>query len=157
MITVIKLDPQRNEKIRYTGTVLERSAQRAVILATWTLAAKELVYTRFERGDRFVEYYYTDRWFNIFDIIDQDGQRKGWYCNITEPAQFQVDRIEQVDLFLDLWVDAAGTPLLLDEDEFAAADMLSAEQRQGAQQGLQTLLQLLEKRQEAFSSLAEFS
>ncbi|GCE25471.1 hypothetical protein KDA_09550 [Dictyobacter alpinus] len=157
MITVIKLDPQGIEKIRYTGTVLERSAQRAVVLANWAMETKDLGYTRFESGDRFVEYYYTDRWFNIFDIINQDGQRKGWYCNVTEPARFRTGHIEQIDLLLDLWVDATGKPLLLDEDEFTATSQLSTEQRQGAQHGLQMLLQMLEKRQEAFSSLVEFS
>lgn len=139
--------------LRYQGEVIERSPTRVVIQAAWSNPPKDLGYTRFERGDSFTEYYYSDRWFNIFDILDSDGQRKGWYCNIAQPAVIFDDHIEQVDLFLDVWVDPQGKPLLLDEDEFAAAKTLNEEQRIGARAGLQILLQLLASHSEAFSSL----
>ncbi|GHO89059.1 DUF402 domain-containing protein [Dictyobacter formicarum] len=157
MITVIKLDPLGAEKIRYSGDVLKQSSREIVVQASWTMAERDLGYTRFEPGDRFVEYYYADRWFNIFDITHKDGRRKGWYCNIAEPARIRETCIKQVDLFLDVWVDVSGIPLLLDEDEFTMAAMLTTSQRQGARQGLQALLQMVENRQEVFSSLAEYS
>ncbi len=153
MVTVIKLDPLGQEKIRYTGDILSRSSTHVVISASWTMATKDLGYARFEPGDHFTEYYYEDRWFNIFEIASSLGMRKGWYCNITEPAHIYTDRIEQVDLFLDVWVDPDGRPLILDEDEFVAATTLSAAQRQGAQQGLHDLLRTLQERQTPFSSI----
>ena len=153
MITVIKQNPQGTEMLRYQGEVIERSPTRVVIRAAWSNPPKDLGYTRFERGDAFTEYYYSDRWFNIFDILGSDDQRKGWYCNIAQPAVIFDDRIEQVDLFLDVWVNPQGKPLLLDEDEFAAATTLNEEQRMEARAGLQTLLQLLASRSEAFSPL----
>jgi predicted RNA-binding protein associated with RNAse of E/G family len=160
MFTVIKLDPQGHEKIRYQGEIVVRDTHSIVISARWTAAEHDLGYTRFESGDLFTEYYYTDRWYNIFDIANSDGMRKGWYCNVTEPAHVYDDHeqsiIEQVDLCLDVWVKPDGQYLVLDEDEFAAATLTPA-QRLGAQQGLQTLLTLLEKRQEPFSSLAASS
>lgn len=157
MITVVKLDPLGAEKTRYTGTVISRSHHEVVIQASWTMKERDLGYICFEPGDRFVEFYYTDRWFNIFDVARKDGLRKGWYCNIAEPAHIMNTSIEQVDLFLDVWVDPTGKTLILDEDEFAAATMLSETQRLQAQQGLQTLLEMIEKRQEVFSSLADSS
>ena len=153
MITVIKQNPQGAEMLRYQGEVIERSPTKVVIQAAWSNPPKDLGYTRFEAGDSFTEYYYSDRWFNIFDILGSDDQRKGWYCNIAQPAVIFDDRIEQIDLFLDVWVNPQGKPLLLDEDEFAAATTLTEEQRMGARAGLQTLLQLLASRSEAFSSL----
>ena len=153
MITVIKQDPQGAEKIRYQGELLEKLPTGVVIRAKWTLPTKELGYTRFEQGDSFTEYYYRDRWYNIFDILDVNGKRKGWYCNVAQPAVIFDDCIEQVDLLLDVWVNAQGEPLLLDEDEFAVATMLSEEQRLGAHEGLRALLQLLATRSEAFSPL----
>ncbi len=155
MFTVIKQDPRGAEKIRYQGEIVERLVDGVVIAAKWTLPAKELDYARFEPGDRFTEYYYTDRWFNIFDIARADGRRKGWYCNVAEPAVIFEDHIEQIDLLLDVWVSAEGEPLLLDEDEFAADIMLTDEQRAGAHAGLQALLTLLATRQEAFAPLRE--
>ena len=47
----------------------------------------ELGYTVFKRGDRFVETYYDDRWYNVFAVYDRDdGGLMGWYCNICRPA-----------------------------------------------------------------------
>ena len=155
MITVTKKDAQGQTKIQYKGEVLEHSAYGIVIQASWTLPTKDLSYTTFEPGDQFIEYYYTDRWFNIFDISSADGTHKGWYCNVAEPAMIFNDHIEQVDLFLDVWVNPKGATLILDEDEFAADTTLSDEQRTKARQGLQALLQLIAARQEMFSRLAD--
>lgn len=154
MITVIKQDHRGKEKIRYEGTVIRRSTDEVVIEAYWTLPEKDLGYTRFEPGDRFIEYYSTQHWFNIFDIASSNGTRKGWYCNIAEPANFYSDHIEQIDLLLDVWVTPLGETLMLDEDEFAAETTLSQAQRTGAEQGMQALLALLAARAEPFTSLA---
>ena len=153
MITIVKLGPQGEEKIRYTGEIVERSGRQVVISAHWTMGVKELGYTRFEPGDRFTEYYYADRWFNIFEIANAAGTRKGWYCNITEPAQILDERIEQIDLFLDLWVTPTGETLVLDRDEFEAATTMSAMQRKGAEKGLQILLEWVQERQKPFDGI----
>ena len=143
IITVYKLNSLGEIKIQYQGEVLERSADRIIIQAFWKLPPKDLGYICFEPGDRFVEYYYTNRWFNIFDISDANNVRKGWYCNITEPAHINDDQIKQKDLLLDIWVDPWGSSILLDEDEFEADTTLEEIQRQGAQKGLQELLQMI--------------
>jgi protein associated with RNAse G/E len=155
MITVFKLNPQGEIKVQYQGEVIKQDAHSVVIQASWTMPARDLGYTQFEPGDRFIEYYYADRWFNIFDVADRDGVRKGWYCNIVGPAHISTDAIKQIDLLLDVWINPQGQPLLLDEDEFAAATTLSVEQRHGAQQGLQALIQMLTTHEEPFASLAK--
>ncbi len=71
-----------------------------------------------KRNDRFVETFYSDRWYNIFEIYDRDDDHfKGWYCNIGKPAIIEDDFVSYVDLALDLWVSADGTQTVLDEDE----------------------------------------
>jgi len=153
MLTVIKQDHRGREKIRYEGKVIRRTADDIVIEASWTLPEKDLGYTCFEPGDRFIEYYSAKRWFNIFDIASGDGTRKGWYCNIAEPANIYDDHIEQIDLLLDVWVTPQGQILMLDEDEFAAETTLSQEQRTGAELGLQALLALVAIHAEPFTNL----
>ena len=153
MITVIKQDHRGKEKIRDKGKVIRRTTDNIVIEASWTLPEKDLGYTRFEPGDRFIEYYSTKHWFNIFDIASSDGTRKGWYCNIAEPANIYEDHIEQIDLILDVWVTPQGETLMLDEDEFAAETTLSQEQRTGIELGMQALLALVAARAEPFTSL----
>src|SRR5215469_737006 len=136
MITVVKRDTQGNIKVRYQAQVIEQRPHSVVLQAEWTLPARDLGYICFEPGDRFTEYYYTDRWFNIFEIASADGMRKGWYCNIAEPARVSDNHVEQIDLILDVWVNPSGELLILDEDEFAADTTLSDEQRNAAQRGL---------------------
>ncbi len=143
IFTVNKLNSLGEIKIQYQGEVLERSADRIIIQAFWKQPLKDLGYIRFEPGDRFIEYYYTNRWFNIFDISDVNNERKGWYCNIAEPADVYDDQIKQKDLLLDVWVDPWGSPLILDEDEFEVDTTLNETQRQGAQQGLHELMQMI--------------
>lgn len=154
MITVVKQDAHGKAKVEYQGKLLECLPHGVMILAHWTQPTKDLGYTHFDPGDRFIEYYYTDRWFNIFDIASANGTRKGWYCNVAAPAVIRDDRIEQVDLILDVWVNPQGEALILDEDEFASDATLNEEQRDAAQQGLRALLRLISAREEAFASLA---
>ncbi|HYA99031.1 MAG TPA: DUF402 domain-containing protein [Ktedonobacteraceae bacterium] len=151
MITVNKLNPLGEKTIQYQGEVLERLADGIIIQAYWNHSPKDLGYVCFEPGDLFIEYYYANRWFNIFEISDASNTRKGWYCNIAEPADIREDQILQKDLLLDVWVDPSGKPLILDEDEFEADRTLDDRQRQGARQGLRDLLQIIVAQIEPFS------
>ncbi len=153
MITVVKQNPLGAVKIQYQGDIIEHLPNGVIIQAYWRHPAKDLGYVRFETGDRFTEYYYNNHWYNIFDIASPEGVRKGWYCNVAEPAVIYSDHIKQIDLHLDVWVTPRGETLLLDEDEFAEDTTLSEAQRHGAQQGLQDLLQVIAARQEVFSSI----
>lgn len=150
MVTIVKLNTAGEARIQYEGEIVKHLADGVIIEAYWKQAAKDLGYVRFEPGDRFTEYYYSDRWYNIFDIANADGQRKGWYCNIAQPASIFAERIEQVDLLLDVWVDPRGVPLVLDEDEFKADNTLSPELRKRALDGLRELLEMIAARQEPF-------
>ena len=73
----------------------------------------------------------------------------GW---TSRSAQVEGDQLRLVDLELDVWVSAAGEPLILDEDEFAVQP-LSEAQRAGAWQGLHALLAMLEARRDVFAML----
>ena len=143
MITIVKLNTAGEARIQYEGELVRHLENGVVIQAYWKRATTDLGYVRFEPGDCFTEYYYSDRWYNIFDIAGNDGQRKGWYCNIAQPASIFDERIEQVDLLLDVWVDSRGVPLVLDEDEFEADTTLNAELRQAALDGLRELLEVI--------------
>ena len=150
MVTVVKLNTLGEIRIQYEGEIVKHLENGVVIQAFWKRATTDLGYVCFEPGDRFTEYYYSDRWYNIFDIAGGDEQRKGWYCNIAQPASIFDGRIEQVDLLLDVWVDPRGVPLVLDEDEFEADNTLNAELRKAALDGLRELLEMIAAQKEPF-------
>lgn len=73
----------------------------------------------FRRDDLFLESYYTDRWYNVFEVHQgTSDQVKCWYINLSYPAQFSPESIIWQDLALDLVVYPSGEYRLLDEDEF---------------------------------------
>lgn len=80
----------------------------------------------FRRGDLMLERYYTDRFYNVFEVrVGRSDLVKCWYINLSRPAQFTTESIIWQDLALDLVFYPDGTYRLLDEDEFTALDMSS--------------------------------
>lgn len=114
-------------KYEYEGMLVSRDDHLIVIEALFDRADMPFMDVVFKTGDRFVEYYYTDRWYNIYTIHDRDHHNiKGWYCNVSKPAIFEDNIISFVDLALDLWVAADGTQTVLDQDEFEALHLHDA-------------------------------
>ncbi len=103
---------------QYEGAALRRDETSVTIEAFFNRDDLPLMDVTLKRGDRFVETFYSDKWYNIFEIYDRDdGRLKGWYCNISKPAVIEDDAVSYVDLALDLWVSADGKQTVLDEDE----------------------------------------
>ena len=129
MFTVRKLDASGREVWHYPAEVLERTETSVVLRAVYDRQDVDFHGMRLRRGDRFVETFYTDRWYNIFAIHDAGtGDFKGWYCNIARPAAITPLGLSCEDLALDLLVLPDGRCRVLDEDEFDALSLDPAEQ-----------------------------
>lgn len=129
-LTVRKILPDGNEAMRYQGRVLERTARSVTIEAFFARPEVRLPCVTFRTGDRLIEHFYTDRWYNIFELYDvSGGHLKGWYCNIARPAVIDATSILWFDLALDVWVSPAGDVIVLDEDEFVALALDAATQQ----------------------------
>ena len=143
-IKVEKRSPDGEVLIEYEGDVLKRDENSITLEALFTRDDMPFMNVVFKKGDRFVEYYYADRWYNIFEIYDRDdGKIKGRYCNIGKPAVIEDGIVSYVDLALDLWVSVDGKQTVLDEDEFANL-ALDEELSAGALNGLKELILLFE-------------
>jgi len=141
-VWVIKKNVKGEVTWRYTGKVLQRHENLILIEAFFNRPDMLFHGMLFGQGDRFVELYFTDRWYNIFEIHDRETNNlKGWYCNVTCPADFSEGEIAYVDLALDLLVFPDGRQLVVDEDEFTVLD-LNIEVRHQARQGLAALIEL---------------
>ena len=104
---------------QYDGVVLKRESNLVVLEALFNRPDTRFMDVVLKENDRFVETFYSDRWYNIFEIYDRDdGQIKGWYCNVGKPAVIEEGVVSYVDLALDLWVSADGKQTVMDEDEF---------------------------------------
>ena len=145
MYTVYKLNLDEEVVWHYPAQILSQGPNFVRLAAFFNRDDIDLGYTTFARGDRFIEYFYSDRWYNVFAVYEGRSERlRGWYCNVCRPARLTADGVWCVDLALDVWVPPVGEPLVLDEDEFAALP-LADEERAAARQGLVALLQLAER------------
>ena len=123
-ITVSKQDEKGKETWRYQAKLLARNVNYIQLEAYFDRADTKIAGMLLARGDRFVETYYTDRWYNIFEIHNRENdQLRGWYCNIGCPAEINGNTLSYIDLALDLLVFPDGRQIVLDEDEFAALDI----------------------------------
>ncbi|MGH9947547.1 MAG: DUF402 domain-containing protein [Pyrinomonadaceae bacterium] len=71
-----------------------------------------------QKGTTSYEYYWLDRWYNIFRFHEPDGSFRNFYCNINMPPTFDGRTLDYVDLDIDVIVWSEGRIITLDEDEF---------------------------------------
>lgn len=130
-IEVLKLDEHGRETWRYTGKVLIRGENFIRLEAYFNREDLDFEGIRLKKNDRFIETFYQDRWYNVFEIHDREDDRiKGWYCNIGYPAEIQAQQVSYRDLALDLLVYPDGSQRVLDEDEFEALALPDEPRRQ---------------------------
>jgi len=154
-VKVRKLDATGTEVFHYWGKVLHQSESSVVLEAVFDMEEREFHGLVFRNGDRFVETHYRDRWYNVLAVYDVDsGELKGWYCNITRPAHIQDASISAEDLALDLVVLPDRSRFVLDQEEFAALDLGSAD-RASARAALRELQQYADALDGPFSVKAQ--
>lgn len=144
-IRVIKQDYSGQAVWEYSGTLLHTSENKIVIEAFFDRQDTHVDEIVLRAGDKFIETYFLDKWFNVYEILDrQTGVTKAFYCNISCPAVFTENSLEYRDLELDLLVYPGGLQVVLDMDEFNALPLNN--------QHRSTALKTLKHLQEIFSS-----
>ncbi len=146
-VVVYKLDENGVVVWQYPAVILDRQAAMVRLEAYFNRDDLDLGFAIFKRGDRFIETFYSDRWYNVFAVYDRDNQEmKGWYCNICRPSELGDTIIRCEDLALDVWSSPNGQIQILDEEEFYALH-LTSEERQNCLLALQELERLAQSRQ----------
>lgn len=145
-IDIIKLNTQNEEVWRYQGRIIDQNPSSLLVEAFFNIDDKPFHDITIRRNDRSIERYFSDRWYNIFEIHDRDDDRlKAWYCNITKPAEFSPGRVTYVDLALDLLVYPDGDYITLDHDEFEALNLDPITSKK-ALKALKSLIEIIENK-----------
>lgn len=142
-ITIYKLDHHGHAVWNYPGRVILRDPEKVVVEASFT--KNDFVFNgmMLKKDDLFLEAYYRNKWYNIYEIYDRDdGLLKGWYCNITRPPEINRWKISYQDLGLDLLVHYRGESILLDEDEFKKMG-LAADEHESAWNAVREVQRIL--------------
>jgi Protein of unknown function (DUF402) len=140
----------------YAMTVESDDGDHIVVVGPFSEpVSRELGYVRFDPTDQFFEHFWRSRWYAVADVRDPIRGRKGWYCDVTRPADVAPGSIVSADLDLDLWVPAGpGRALVLDEDEFEASG-LPRNDPTAAAQARRALDELREAAQNGFTTLLD--
>lgn len=130
---VRKLNHRYEEVWSYEVTLIQRGNTWIEVEGLFNIADRSDGFMQWRYGDRLREWFYTDRWYNIFEVhnVDDDAL-KGWYCNLTYPAVITDTEIAWADLSLDLFVDPRGAWTILDQEEYDALDLSEADRAQVA-------------------------
>ena len=105
-------------------------------------------------GTLSVEYYWLDRWYNIFRFSHPTGELRNYYCNVNVPPLFDGQILSYVDLDIDILVNIDFSYSILDLEEFdqnAERYGYSPEIRQNAGRAVKELIELIESRSFPFS------
>jgi protein associated with RNAse G/E len=152
-ITVRALKFDGREHRSWLARLISREASLLVMDAAFEVEINHPLLGRIERGTLSVEYYWTDRWYNVFRFSEPGGGLRNYYCNINVPPTFDGRVLEFVDLDIDILVAPDLSYQILDEDEFAANAVsfnYPAEIMQRARVALDELILLIEMRQFPF-------
>ncbi|MEO7674386.1 MAG: DUF402 domain-containing protein [Pyrinomonadaceae bacterium] len=106
------------------------------------------------RGTISYEYYWLDRWYNVFRFHEPDGTFRNYYCNISMPPTFANAVLDYVDLDIDVLVAKDGSYSVLDSAEFAENALkygFSEELRSKVAETLDEVINLIEQRQFPFA------
>lgn len=100
------------------------------------------------------EYYWLDRWYNVFRFSDSGGNLKKFYCNVNVPPRFNGNVLTYIDLDIDVVVEPDLTYKILDEDDFeqnAKRYPYPEEVQANARRALAELTDLIESRSFPFN------
>jgi protein associated with RNAse G/E len=100
------------------------------------------------------EYYWLDRWYNVFRFSDPAGQLKKFYCNINQPPHFDGRLLSYIDLDIDVLVEPDLTYKILDMDDFeenAKSFSYPEEVQVKARHALAELIDLIESKSFPFN------
>jgi protein associated with RNAse G/E len=157
-ITVKVLKHDGIEYRRWHARVSRRDGDQIILDAEFDVDVSHELLGEIKRRTKTVEYYWLDRWYNVFRFLKDDGSTRLWYCNINTPPHFAGDTITYVDLDIDILVQPDFSFQVLDEDEFEANAKLygySEEEKSNARSAVDELIAMIRRQQ--FPFVLEYS
>ena len=147
IVRVMKYDGAEHRLWR--ARVAERSSSLLVLDALFEEEVSHPQLGLIRCGTRSLEYYWLDRWYNVFRFLEPDGRVRNFYCNVNMPPEFDGHTLSYVDLDMDIVVRPDFSFEILDMDEFevnAETYRYPAHVMASALRALDELLSLIERR-----------
>ena len=141
------------EHRRWPARLIGRVGSLVVLYATFDEEINHALLGKIAPGTKSLEYYWTDRWYNVFRFSEPTGELRNYYCNVNAPPVFEDGVLSYIDLDVDILVAPDLSYSILDEDEFETHALrfnYPQEVRRNAQLALLELIHLIEGREFPF-------
>lgn len=140
-VQVLKYDGSPHR--RWRARLKERKGELLVLDAAFEEEVNHSQLGLIRRGTVSIEYYWLNRWYNVFRFLEPDGSVRNFYCNVNMPPALDGSLLSYVDLDIDILAAPDLSYEILDMDEFSQ----SAERYGYTQQVLSKALIALEELQ----------
>ena len=117
-LTVRVLKYDGTEYRRWTACRSRRQGSLLVLDAEFEYDVHHDLLGAIQSGTRTIEYYWLDRWYNIFRFMNGDNRTRLYYCNINMPPSLEDKVLTYIDLDIDILVQPDFSYQVLDLDEF---------------------------------------
>jgi len=154
MITVRAYKYDGSEHRSWNAKVLRREGSLLVLDATFDEEIKHDLLGTIASGTKSIEYYWLDRWYNVFRFAAPSGELRSYYCNVNVPPAFDGKVLSYVDLDIDILVEPDLSYRIVDLEDFeqnAERFGYSGDIQKKARQALAGLVELIEARAFPFS------
>lgn len=104
------------------------------------------------------EFYWKEKWFNVFRFHGPDGVFMFFYCNVNLPPVLSGDTLDYIDLDIDLLVRDRENVKLLDEDDFESNSRIFGygdDVIEGASQAVEELRRMIRTAEFPFERLSD--
>jgi protein associated with RNAse G/E len=152
IVRVLKYDGV--EYRRWHARIARREGSLIALDAAFEFDVQHHLLGDIPRGTRTIEYYWLDRWYNVFQFLETDGSTRLYYCNINMPPTLAGGVLSYIDLDIDVLVQPDWSYEVLDKDEFeqnAEAFGYPPETVTAAHAAVRELVNLIETRHFPFS------
>lgn len=142
------------EHRRWSARLVDKSETLIVLDATFEEQIEHDLLGTIPLGTLSKEYYWLDRWYNVFRFHNSDGSVKNYYCNVNMPPEFVGLTLSYIDLDIDILVEPDFTYRVLDLADFEENVQrynYPLMVREQAEKGLAELINLIETKAFPFS------
>ena len=102
----------------WKAEILEQTEESLVLLGVFDEPIEHSQLGIIQAGTLSYEYYWFDRWYNVFRFHEPDGSLRNYYCNINMPPSIEDGVLSYIDLDIDVFVSKDFEVAIWDMDEF---------------------------------------
>ena len=154
MITVRACKYDGSEHRTWPAKVLRQEGTLLVLDARFDQEIQHDLLGTIALGTTSIEYYWLDRWYNIFRFAQPTGELRSYYCNVNVPPTFDGQVLSYVDLDIDILVEPDFAYRIVDLEDFelnAERYRYSSGTQTSAKRALSELVNLIETRSFPFT------